>query len=242
MDSIDLSRIERLYGGDPPSVKEAFEIQRELSKRVINSPVLGKPRTIAGADLAVLTEENKLLCGIILFSYPDMVEIERVFSEVENNFPYIPGLLAFREGPAIIRTYRKLRNKPDLLMIDGQGIAHPRGFGIACHVGVLLDTPALGVAKKRLYGTFEEPGGDKGSWSPLLSKKGGCIGAVLRTRDGIKPVFVSVGHKIDTDSARDIALACARGYRLPEPTRQADKFVAELKKGRSQPCLTGFPG
>lgn len=230
MDSIDLSRIEGLYGDNPPSVKEAFEIQRELRKRVINSPEFGKPQTVAGADLAVLKEERRLLCGIILFSYPDMIEIERVFSEVDDNFPYIPGLLAFREGPAIIRTFRKLRNKPDLLMIDGQGIAHPRGFGIACHVGVLLDTPALGVAKKRLYGTFEEPGKDKGSWTPLRSKAGECIGAVLRTRDGIKPVFVSVGHKIDIGSARDIALACARGYRIPEPTRLADKFVAELKK------------
>lgn len=230
MDSTNLSRFEKLYGDNPPSVKEALEIQRELRKRVINSPEFGKPRTVAGADLSIVKEEKKLICGIILFSYPDMIEIERVFSEVEDNFPYIPGLLAFREGPAIMRTYRKLRNKPDLLMIDGHGIAHPRGFGIACHVGVLLDVPALGVAKKKLYGTYEEPGEDKGSWTRLLSKAGECIGAVLRTRDGIKPVFISVGHKIDLDSARDIAIACAGGYRIPEPTRQADKYVAELKK------------
>ena len=129
-----------------------------------------------------------------------------------------------------METYKRLENKPDLLMIDGQGIAHPRGFGLACHVGVLLDVPTLGVAKKRLYGRYDEPGEKRGSWTPLLSGEGEVVGSVLRTRDGVKPVFVSVGHRIDPDSARETALACARGYRIPEPTRLADKFVAEIKR------------
>jgi len=148
----------------------------------------------------------------------------------DERFPYIPGLLAFREGPAIIETFKKLRQRPDLLIIDGQGIAHPRGFGIACHVGVLLDIPAMGIAKKRLYGNYDEPGEKRGSSSPLMSKEGDVIGSVLRTRDNTKPVFVSPGHRLDTESAREIALQCARGYRIPEPTRRADIYVAELKK------------
>jgi deoxyribonuclease V len=168
-----------------------------------------------------------------MFSYPDLNEIERVYTVSDEKFPYIPGLLAFREGPAIIETFKRLRQRPDLLIIDGQGIAHPRGFGIACHVGVLLDVPAMGIAKKRLYGNYDEPGEKRGSRSPLLSKEGDLIGSVLRTRDNTKPVFVSPGHKIDTESAREIALECARGYRIPEPTRRADIYVAELKKRRS---------
>ncbi len=231
MGTTDADVIARLLAGERPSVAEAFEIQRELREKVVCTREFGELSTIAGADIAVLKGEGKLVCGIMVFSYPEMDEIERVSAVVEENFPYIPGLLAFREGPAIIETYERLKNKPDLIMIDGQGIAHPRGFGIACHVGVLLDVPALGVAKKRLYGKFEEPGRKRGSWTRLVSGQGGTIGAVLRTRDGVKPVFVSVGHRIDLDSAREIALSCAKGYRIPEPTRRADKFVAEIKRG-----------
>ncbi len=211
----------------------AFDVQRELSKIVIRERQFGELKTVAGADLSILTSENKLICGIILFSYPDLAEIERVYTVSDERFPYIPGLLAFREGPAIIETFKKLGQRPDLLIIDGQGIAHPRGFGIACHVGVLLDIPAMGIAKKRLYGNYDAPGEKRGSSSPLMSKEGGVIGSVLRTRDNTKPVFVSPGHRLDTDSAREIALLCARGYRIPEPTRRADIYVTELKKRRS---------
>ena len=231
MGIIDTDLLEDLYRGGPPSVARALEFQRELSKKVIIKKELKELRTVAGADLSILKNEKKLICGIVLFSYPDLTEIERVYTVSDEKFPYIPGLLAFREGPAIIETFKQLVRKPDLLIIDGQGIAHPRGFGIACHVGVLLDIPAMGIAKKRLYGKYAEPGEKRGSWSPLLSKEGDVIGSVLRTRDNTKPVFVSPGHKIDTESAREIALVCARGYRIPEPTRRADIYVAELKKG-----------
>ena len=231
MGIIDTDLLEDLYRGGPPSVARALEFQRELSKKVIIKKELKELRTVAGADLSILKNEKKLICGIVLFSYPDFTEIERVYTVSDERFPYIPGLLAFREGPAIIETFKQLVRKPDLLIIDGQGIAHPRGFGIACHVGVLLDIPAMGIAKKRLYGKYAEPGEKRGSWSPLLSKEGDVIGSVLRTRDNTKPVFVSPGHKIDTESAREIALVCARGYRIPEPTRRADIYVAELKKG-----------
>lgn len=232
MDITETAFLEGLIVGDKPSVARAFDIQKELSKKVISKREFGELKTVAGADLSVLTDENKLICGIIMFSYPDLAEIERVYSVSDEKFPYIPGLLAFREGPAIIETFKKLRQKPDLLIIDGQGIAHPRGFGIACHVGVLLDVPSMGIAKKRLYGKYDEPGEKRGSWTPLLSKEEDVIGSVLRTRDGKNPVFVSLGHKIDSDSAREIALECARGYRIPEPTRRADTYVAGLKKGR----------
>lgn len=233
MDTIDSEYLSRLSTVNPPTVQEAYQIQKELREKVVSTKEFDVVRTIGGADLAVLKDENKLLCGIMIFRYPDMEQIERVSTIVEEKFPYIPGLLAFREGPAIIETFRKLKNKPDVLMIDGQGIAHPRGTGIACHVGVLLDIPSFGVAKKRLYGIYEEPGVAKGSFSQLFSKEGKVIGAVLRTRENVKPVFVSVGHKTDLESALEISLACSQGYRIPEPTRRADKYVAELKRERS---------
>lgn len=233
MGIIDTGLLEDLYRGGPRSAARAFEFQRELSKKVIRERRFGELKTVAGADLSILKSEKKLICGIIMFSYPDLNEIERVYTVSDEKFPYIPGLLAFREGPAIIETFKRLRQRPDLLIIDGQGIAHPRGFGIACHVGVLLDVPAMGIAKKRLYGNYDEPGEKRGSRSTLLSKEGDVIGTVLRTRDNTKSVFVSPGHKIDTESAMEIALECARGYRIPEPTRRADIYVAGLKKGRS---------
>ena len=232
MGATDPGDLHRIYGEGGLSVSRAFDVQKELSKRVIRERQSGELKTVAGADISVLKNEKKLICGIILFSYPDLTEIERVYTVSDEKFPYIPGLLAFREGPAIIETFKKLKQRPDLLIIDGQGIAHPRGFGIACHVGVLLDIPAMGIAKKRLYGVYDEPGEKRGSSSPLQSKEGEVIGSVLRTRDNTKPVFVSPGHKLDPESARDIALECARGYRIPEPTRQADIYVAELKKRR----------
>jgi deoxyribonuclease V len=213
----------------PPTRQEAEAIQRELQKKVITHNEFKEIRTIAGVDLAPLPGAEKLVCGIIIFSYPGLEEIERVSAVVEEQFPYIPGLLAFREGPAIIEAFKNLRSKPDLLMIDGQGIAHPRGLGIASHVGVLLDIPTIGVAKERLYGKYKEPGETQGAWTPLISSNGNNIGAVLRTKKGTKPVFVSIGNKIDLRTAVRITLTCARGYRIPEPTRQADIFVALLK-------------
>ncbi len=232
MGTIETGLLEELYREGTPSVARAFEFQRKLSKKVIIRNELKELRTVAGADISVLKNEKKLICGIILFSFPGLAEIERVYTVIDERFPYIPGLLAFREGPAIIETFNRLGRKPDLLILDGQGIAHPRGFGLACHVGVLLDIPAMGIAKKRLYGIYEEPGEKRGSRSPLLSKEGDSIGSVLRTKDNTKPVFVSPGHKIDPLSATEIALECARGYRIPEPTRRADIYVAGLKKRR----------
>jgi deoxyribonuclease V len=230
MDSTEKARWANLYHGAPPSREEAEAIQRELQGRVITQNRFEEIKTIAGADLAVIGDEKKLVCGIIVFSYPELREIERASGRVDERFPYIPGLLAFREGPAIIEAFMKLQSKPDLIMVDGQGIAHPRGLGIASHVGVILDIPSIGVAKQRLYGKHNEPPNSNGAWTPLIdSRTGKTIGAVLRTKKGTKPVFVSIGHKINLGTALKITRQCVTGYRIPEPTRQADIFVAKLK-------------
>lgn len=230
MSLIDNDRLKKLYESNPPDYREAIAIQEELSDRVISENGFNSIKTVAGADLAILKDQDKLVCAIIVFSYPDLVEIERAWEVVDENFPYIPGLLAFREGPAIIKTYNKLKQKPDVLIFDGQGIAHPRGFGIACFVGVLLDIVTMGIRKSRLYGTYQEPQNELGSCESLFSKSGEEIGVVLRTKNQTKPVFVSIGNKIDLATSVDIALKCNAGYRIPEPTRLADKYVAELKK------------
>ena len=227
----DLAKdLEALYSGAAPPVKEAFRIQKELSRKVVQTPSPKSISTIAGADIAICVKKKKLVCGMILFSYPELEEIERVWTVSDEVFPYIPGLLGFREAPCVIRTFSKLGGRCDMIMIDGHGLAHPRGFGLACHVGVLLGIPAMGVAKKCLYGTFSEPGLNKGERTLMRGKDGEVVGAALRTRDGVKPVFVSVGNRADLDTSVAIALECSRGLRIPEPTRLADKYVASLKK------------
>jgi len=213
------------------SVKQAKNIQNELSNRVITTKSFTQLNIICGIDLTVIKEKKILICGIVNFKYPELEEIERVHQRFSENFPYIPGLLSFREGPAILETYKLLKTKPDLLVFDGQGIAHPRGLGIASHIGVVLDMPAIGIAKKKLYGNFREPKREKYSYSYLTSPHDDkTIGAVLRTKSGTKPVFVSIGNKIDLQSAIDIAITCDGGYRIPEPTRQADLYVKSLRR------------
>lgn len=230
MKNTELIEIERI--SDPsykPRYEEALEIQRKLCKRVAKSNGFKKINTIAGIDLAQTQAGGQLICGIVVYSFPELAEIERSHDVVSVEFPYIPGLLAFREGPAIIGTVKKLKTKPDVLMIDGQGIAHPRGCGIASHVGVILDMPSIGVAKSRLYGKFEEPGRKRGEWARLVSSNAKLIGAVLRTKNDTRPLFVSIGHKIDLITSIEVTLRCTKGFRIPEPTRQADIFVRELK-------------
>ena len=172
--------LEILYSAKPPPVKKAFRIQEELSLKVVKTPGAKRIRTIAGVDIAICAKEKKLVCGMILFSYPELEEIERVWTVSDEVFPYVPGLLGFREAPCVIRTFGKLSERCDIIMIDGHGLAHPRGFGLACHVGVLLDIPAIGVAKKCLYGTFSEPGLKKGERELIRGKNREVIGATLR--------------------------------------------------------------
>lgn len=227
---MELINLERITDTEyKPVYEEALAIQRVLQKSVITQNGFREINTIAGVDLAQFQGGKQLICGIVVYSFPELIEIERSSAIVRVAFPYIPGLLAFREGPAIIGTVRQLKTKPDVLMVDGQGIAHPRGCGIASHVGVILDMPSIGVAKKRLYGNFDEPGEMRGDWTELSSRTGESIGAVLRTKNKTRPVFVSIGHKIDLKTSIRVTLRCANGFRVPEPTRRADMFVACLK-------------
>lgn len=211
------------------SPKAAVAWQRLNADRVETRPRLEKVKVIAGVDVAFTRDKKRAICGIILFAYPGLAEIERVYATAPLNFPYVPGLLTFREGPVIEKAFRKLRHRPQLICFDGQGRAHPRRMGLASHMGLVLDRPAIGCAKSRLCGQAEEPLPQRGSWTPLLDG-GETVGAVLRTRDGVKPIYVSVGHRVDLRTAIRWTLACHDGTRIPKPTREADRFVSQLKK------------
>jgi deoxyribonuclease V len=167
--------------------------------------------------------------AVVVLAFPSLEPVEESVVEQPCRFPYVPGLLAFREGPSILAAFRRLRARPDLLIFDGQGIAHPRRFGIAAHIGVLLDLPAIGCAKSRLTGTHGEPGPARGAWAPLV-ERGETIGAVLRTREGVKPVYVSVGHRLGLETALGLVLRCGGGCRLPEPTRRAHRAAGDWLK------------
>ena len=219
------------------SPKEAARLQLELRERLVRRRDLGPVRTVAGADMAIATDGGRDgqgrgvgYAGVIVYSFPDLREIERASAAVPLKFPYVPGLLSFREGPPLLAAFAKLRTEPDLLLFDAHGYAHPRRFGLASHLSVILDKPGIGVAKSRLIGTHKEPRSEKGAWAAL--KDGNeTIGAVLRTRDNVQPIFVSVGHRMDLKTAIKLTLACCDGYRIPKPTREADHFVAHLKRG-----------
>lgn len=206
--------------------QEAARIQAELRPLVRAEDDFGEIRLVAGADLSFHKAEGLCRAAMVVMSFPDLVVVEEASVQEEVTFPYVPGLLAFREAPAIIHAFEKLRNKPDLLILDGHGYAHPRRFGVTCHLGLVLNVPAIGCAKSRLIGACEEPGAEAGSHSPL-THEGEVIGVTLRTRAGAKPVFVSVGHRICLQSAISFTMACVRGYRLPEPTRLAHQSAGK---------------
>jgi deoxyribonuclease V len=183
--------------------------------------------TVGGVDVGLSGESAR--CAIVVIRFPELTPIEGVVAEAPLVFPYIPGLLAFREGPAVLAAWDRLKVKPDLLMFDGQGIAHPRGIGIASHMGLWLERPSIGVAKSRLYGRHGEVGLQRGDRVDLLDNRGNVIGAVLRTRERTNPLYVSPGHLIDVERAAEFVLTCSAGYRLPEPTRWAHKVAGGEK-------------
>jgi deoxyribonuclease V len=192
-------------------------------------PLKGAPRFIAGLDAAFSPDDRRCLAAAVVWDMRDEKIVEQHVAVRPLAFPYVPGLLSFREGPAVLAALRRLRTPPDVIIYDGHGLAHPRRFGIACHAGVILDLPTIGCAKSRLIGTHREPRTRRGSAAPLVDA-GEVIGSVLRTQDGVNPVFVSVGHRIDLPGARRIVLGCALRYRLPEPTRLADQLVGAAKR------------
>lgn len=212
------------------TARQALEIQKELAAEVSRIGEISHPRLVAGSDISVDREMGTGTGAVVVLSYPqlDIVEVQTVTERLE--FPYVPGLLSFREAPLVLAACEALTETPDLLMVDGQGIAHPRRMGLASHLGLFLGIPTIGCAKSRLCGSHEEPDNEQGSSTELVDN-GEVIGAVLRTRAGVKPVYVSIGHMIDLKTAVHWVVRCCRGYRLPEPTRLAHQAAGgNLKK------------
>ncbi|HEX6979626.1 MAG TPA: deoxyribonuclease V [Alphaproteobacteria bacterium] len=207
----------------PTSPDEARRLQSVLRSRVVTTDRLGPVRYIAGLDAHEAPPEGRMYAAAALLRYPDLALVEATFAVQRVTFPYIPGLLSFREAPVMLAALAKLRTRPDLLFVDGQGIAHPRRLGIAAHIGLLADIPAIGAAKSRLVGRYVEPEPMRGAWSPLMIGDQ-IVGAVLRTRVSTRPIYVSVGHRISLETAIVYVLACAPRYRIPEPTRVADRL------------------
>ncbi len=212
----------------------AIALQRELAAKVIRKTAFGPVTTIAGVDASY--RDGIARAAVVAFSFPGLDMLDYVIAERPVDYPYVPGLLSFREAPAVLDALEKLPLTPDLLIFDGHGIAHPRRLGIASHVGLLVDKPSIGCAKSRLVGRYEEPGRERGNYTYLHDagtdgEGNDIIGAVVRTRTGVKPVFVSIGHRISLDAAIDVVLVCGRGYRLPEPTRWADRIAGGQEPG-----------
>jgi len=209
--------------------REAIDIQNSLREMIISSPPEKPFLTVAGADVSWRRKGDWLFAGVALFRLSDLSLIEERVARKRTDFPYIPGLLSFREVPVLLDAFRKLSLKPDLLICDGQGLAHPRRMGLACHLGLLLDIPTIGCAKSRLIGEYRPPARRRGSFSPL--KEGAeTLGVVLRTRRSVKPLFVSPGHRMDIETPVEILLRTTPRYRLPEPIRHAHHLVNEMRR------------
>ncbi len=210
------------------SYAEARALQSRLAERVPFTRLRKRPKLVAGVDCAFSRDGKNVLACVVVMKMADFEIVETQSARRKLNMPYIPGLLSFREAPACIAAAKKLQCEPDVFLIDGQGIAHPRRLGIAAHLGLFFDKPTIGCAKSRLIGEFDEPAAEKGAYTPLTDK-GQVVGAVVRTRANVKPLFISVGNKCTLEDAVRIVLDCAPKYRLPEPTRIAHQLVSRLK-------------
>lgn len=210
--------------------REAAQIQLRLRSKMEPKDRLPRIRRVAGADLAFQPEGNGAIAGVVVYSFPEMREIERAWGESPVTFPYVPGLLSFRETPALLKVFARLKNAPDLIFCDAHGYAHPRRFGLTSHLGVLLDTPTIGCAKSLLVGVHEPLPPEAGAWTPLRDA-GEIIGAALRTRTGVKPIYVTQGHRVSLKTALNFVISVLDGLRIPRPTRDADYFVAAIKRG-----------
>ncbi len=206
-------------------ITDAIALQYELAQRIVLKDHIDEVRFVAGVDMAINEEHETARAAVVLLRYPDMEIVERHVYEEPVRMPYVPGLLSFREAPSVLGAFVQLRQRPQLVMVDGQGIAHPRRIGIASHLGLWLQIPTIGCGKSLLVGHYEKAklGEEAGSWVPLHDK-GEVIGAVVRTRTRVNPMIISPGHLISLESSIRYVLACGKGYRLPEPTRQADKL------------------
>ncbi len=210
-----------------------MRLQERLRERVVLEDRFKVLRYVAGADIAFDPATEVAFAGVIVYRFPEMVEVERRMARRKLQFPYVPGLLSFREIPILMAAFARLKTEPDLLLVDGHGRAHPRLFGIACHLGVLFDKPAIGCAKSLLVGQAGEPAKTAGSSAPLTFR-GERVGVVLRTRDGVSPIFVTQGHRISLPTAVKVVRRCLDGYRIPKPTREADHYVRDLRRAYQQ--------
>lgn len=209
---------------------QATTLQSELAERTITDVPVESCKLVAGADISYDIGSTTFYAGVVVLRAGDLQIVERRGVRGESPFPYVPGLLSFREAPLLLEAFARVESQPDVVLFDGQGIAHQRHLGLAAHVGLWLQVPSVGCAKTRLVGQYEEPEREAGSTSPLRYH-GAVVGSVVRTKTGINPLFVSPGHLIDLPSAVRWTLATCRGYRLPEPTRQAHLYVNELRRG-----------
>jgi deoxyribonuclease V len=218
------------------SPAEATAIQQRLRDKVSQETGFAQVRTVAGVDVSVKDDMAK--AAVVVLDYPDLTPIDQSTAEQPAQFPYIPGLLAFREGPVVLRALEKLATEPDLFIFDAQGLAHPRRMGLATHIGLIIDRPSIGCAKSRLWGTHHEPGPERGAYTHLHDGNE-IIGAVVRSRNKVQPVYVSIGHRVDLETAINHVLNCCRGYRLPETTRWAHKVAGgeEIKIEETQLSL-----
>ena len=204
------------------SPQEASKVQSGLAAKVERQLRMGPVRHVAGIDVSV--RDDVARAAVVILDFEGLDPVDYAIATRPVTFPYVPGLLAFREGPVVLDALERASTTPDLLIFDGQGLAHPRRLGIASHIGLLVDIPAIGCAKSRLCGQHDEPGEEPGEYAPLVDK-GEIIGAVLRTRRGVKPVYVSIGHRVDLATSIEYVSACCRGYRLPETTRWAHRVA-----------------
>jgi len=206
------------------SYQEAVQVQKKLVKKLKLSPLKKKAYLVAGADISFSKKDPTLYAGVVVMRLPTLEIVETSTIKGRTSFPYIPGLLAFREIPVLLKAFQKLKNVPDVIMCDGQGIAHPRGLGLASHLGLILKTPTIGCAKTRLVGDYKKPARRQGAQKRLLYK-GRRVGCVFRSQKNVKPLFISPGHLIDFSDSVKVIRQCMSHYRLPEPTRRAHGLV-----------------
>lgn len=212
----------------------AIALQQSLRQEIITVDRLGEVKTVAGIDVGFEDGGSTTRAAAVVLSFPELQRQEQAIARRPTEFPYIPGLLSFREVPAVLDALAKLTITPDLLLCDGQGTAHPRRLGIACHIGLLVNLPAIGVGKSLLVGKHDDVPDVKGAWVPLVHR-GETIGAVLRTRVGTKPLYISPGHRISLETAIDYVMRCTTKYRLPETTRAAHKLASETPADQLPP-------
>ncbi|MGB6873406.1 MAG: deoxyribonuclease V [Dehalococcoidia bacterium] len=217
--------------------QEAIKIQKDLKSKISLKKSFSKIDKIAGADVSYY--QNKMIAGVIIFEFPNLKTIEKQSFISPVNFPYIPGLLTFREGPSLLEAFKKIKITPDVILFDGHGIAHPRRMGIATHLGLFLDKPTIGCAKSRLSGKYTSVEEGKGDYA-LLKEGEEILGVVLRTRKKVNPIFVSPGHKIDLPNSIEIILECIVKYRLPVPVREAHIFVNQIRNNLTSCTIDGI--